>query len=438
MLFKHATLALAALQSVVAFRFGMYIDEWHTAGLPASDTTQGITHAIMAFAKSTLFNSDSPQAFVPFEPVSTMRNRFSPETRLMIAIGGWGDSSGFSEGAKDEASRERYAKNVAAMLETAGFDGVDIDWEYPGGNGEDYKKIPNEQKVSEIETFPLFLEALRKAVGNEKIISIATPGKKGDMIAYTMEQGPKIWPSVDFVNVMSYDLMNRRNNVTKHHSGVADSLDTIKAYLDIGAPPEKLNLGFAYYAKWFTTQAGADCASEPLGCPTVEMELPDGTDNGKSGAMTFEPANMGQAPSNLKPSTDGTCGIKAGKCPSGMCCSQYGNCGTGDDFCVAACDSDFGECKGTSIKDSWRRALKDGRTDEKAGGQYYVDTENDLFWTWDTPALMARKFTDIVEVAKLGGVMAWSLGEDTHKWEHLKAMQEGVKQRSQPPPQRAC
>lgn len=280
----------------------------------------------MAFAKSTEFNADSPPAFEPFEPVSTMRNRFSPDTKLLIAIGGWGDTSGFSAGAKDEASRERYAKNVAAMLDSSGFDGVDIDWEYPGGNGQDYKQIPNEEKVDEIETFPLFLEAVKKAVGEEKIVSIATPGKRGDMIAYTAEQGPKIWPSVDMVNVMSYDLMNRRNNVTKHHSSVVDSHDTIKAYLEIGAPPEKLNLGVAYYAKWFTTEANADCGSDPIGCPTVKMETADGGDNGKSGAVTFEPQNMVTPPDDLKVSTDMTCGYeKQTKCPAGTCCSIYGN-----------------------------------------------------------------------------------------------------------------
>lgn len=53
-----------------------------------------------------------------------MRKRFSSDTKLMIAIGGWGDTAGFSEGAKDDASRERYAKNVAAMLDSNGFDGV--------------------------------------------------------------------------------------------------------------------------------------------------------------------------------------------------------------------------------------------------------------------------------------------------------------------------
>jgi chitinase len=40
---------------------------------------------------------------------------------------------------------------------------------------------------------------------------------------------------------MSYDLMNRRDNVTKHHTSVADSEQVIKNYLAIGAPSEKIN-----------------------------------------------------------------------------------------------------------------------------------------------------------------------------------------------------
>ncbi|KAL2794360.1 glycoside hydrolase superfamily [Aspergillus keveii] len=431
---KYAILALAAFQCVAALRFAMYIDEWHTNGLPGKDKTQGISHVIMGFAKSDLFTSQTPPAFTPFEPVSTMRGRFSPETKVLIALGGWGDSSGFSAGAKDEASRELYAKNVAAMLQSTGFDGVDIDWEYPGGNGQDYKQIPNSAKVSEIETFPLLLAAIRKAIGTEKILSIATPGKRGDMIAYTKEKGPEIFKSVDMINVMSYDLMNRRNNATMHHSGVADSLDTIKAYKEIGAPAEKLNLGIAYYAKWFTTQPDSDCDSHPLGCPVVAMENADGTDNGKSGAWTFEAVNMSPAPADLKVSTDGTCGFSKGtKCPAGSCCSQYGICGTTNDHCNAGCLSDYGECRGLDITKSWRRAEKDGKTDEERGGQYYLDAETDLFWTWETPALIARKFKEIVDAEQLGGVMAWSLGEDTFDFRHLTAMQAGVADRSHGP-----
>jgi chitinase len=40
---------------------------------------------------------------------------------------------------------------------------------------------------------------------------------------------------------MSYDLMNRRDNVTRHHTSVADSDQVIQNYLAIGAPAEKMN-----------------------------------------------------------------------------------------------------------------------------------------------------------------------------------------------------
>ncbi|KAH8426590.1 uncharacterized protein LDX57_004326 [Aspergillus melleus] len=415
---------------VTALRFAMYVDQYHTVGLPGTEKTSAITHAIMAFAEAKLFNSDSEPTYTPFESVDTFRARFAPGTKIMFAIGGWGDTSGFAEGAKDEASRQRYAKNVAAVVEKGGFDGIDIDWEYPGGNGDDYKKTPNSEKTGEIETYPLFLAALREALGPNKLLSIAVPGKRIDMIAFTPEQGPKIFESVDMVNVMSYDLMNRRNNVTVHHSSVVDSLDSVHAYQEVGLSADKINLGVAYYAKWFTTKGECD-AQHPIGCEVEPLETADGGDTGKSGVLTFEASTMAEAPSDLKESTDMTCGFNAGTfCPAGTCCSQYGNCGTGDDFCQTGCLSDYGECKGLSVLDSWRKALAEGTTDEEAGGQYYLDADNHLFWTWDTPETIARKFRDIVDAEKLGGVMAWSLGEDTLKWEHVDAMSEGVKERS--------
>ncbi|KAJ5970593.1 CAZyme family GH18 [Penicillium vulpinum] len=422
---KHFALGLLAAQSVAAARFAMYIDQYHHSSLPGQERTEGIDHAIMAFASSTLFNSDSPQPYTPFESTQTMRQRFSPNTKLLVAIGGWGDTSGFSEGAKDEASRTRYAKNVAAMLNSNGFDGVDIDWEYPGGNGNDYKKVPNSQKVDEIETFPLFLAALRKEIGN-KTLSIAVPGRKQDFIAFTKEQGPKIFEPVDFVNVMSYDLVNRRDNVTNHASGIQGSLDTINEYLAIGAPPAKLNLGFSYYARWYTTDPNSDCAVNPIGCRLVKLENDDGTDNLKSGVVTFD-NTIAPAPADLKESTNGLCGFDAkAKCPSGACCSSSGYCGTTDEYCQAECLSDYGTCA-IPVLTSWRKAQRDGKTDANGGGQYYFDSENHLFWSWDTPDLIARKFTEIVTEKNLGGVMAWSLGEDTYNFELLEAMQKGLK-----------
>ena len=85
---------------------------------------------------------------------------------------------------------------------------IDVDWEYPGGNGENYKEKPNEGKVGEIKNYPLLLRAIKDAIGNKEL-SIAVPGLERDMIAYTPEQVPAINEVVDVVNVMAYDLMNR-------------------------------------------------------------------------------------------------------------------------------------------------------------------------------------------------------------------------------------
>lgn len=124
---------------------------------------------------------------------------------------------------------------------------------------------------------------------------------------------------------MTYDLMDRRNNATTHHTGIANSLEAVNNFIDLGLDPQKMNLGFAYYAKWFTTSPYGDCESNPIGCPTALLENPDGTDTGNSGTMTFEKANMALASKNLPVSENKACGAAVGtRCEEGMCCSQIG------------------------------------------------------------------------------------------------------------------
>jgi len=203
--------------------------------------------------------------------------------------------------------------------------GIDVDWEYPGGNGDDYRRNPNSNKVSEIETYPLLLGEIKKALGRDNELSIAVPGLERDMIAYTAEQVPEIDKVVDFVNIMSYDLMNRRDNVTTHHTSLAGSLAGVDAYISRGLTACKINLGFAFYAKWFATADGVNCSSTPIGCPTAVLEAADGSDTGKSGAMTFEASNFASVPANLQDSPDGSCGSgTAYRCTANACCGQYG------------------------------------------------------------------------------------------------------------------
>ncbi|KAI4931293.1 hypothetical protein J4E85_003883 [Alternaria conjuncta] len=427
MRFPSAALLASMILAISATaRFVIYADEWHPTRPDNPRDRAGIDHVILAFAPA-----NATATFQPKVPIHTIRTEF-PNAKVMIAVGGWGDTVGFCQATKSDASMLAFAADVATMLARTGADGVeDIDWEYPGGNGADYKQVANWDQTYQIAAFPKLLAAIRAAIG-KKLLSIAVPGKEGqssytfDMLGYTRTTGPQIWPSVDFINVMSYDLMNRRDTVTKHHSSAIDAENSIKDYLAMGAPPSKLNLGFAYYAKYFTTQG--DCSGSPLNCPIVLAEDAQGKDTLTSGAWTFERSRIRPVDaSSLTVSQDGTCGPEKGtKCEIG-CCSQHGHCGTSPEHCNGACQHAFGTgCTDADVAASWQLAAKYGVTDEVAGGQYYFDATNRLFWTWDTPELITRKFDNIVRKYKLGGVMAWSLGEDSADWSHIRQMAKEV------------
>ncbi|KAK3362309.1 glycoside hydrolase superfamily [Lasiosphaeria hispida] len=425
-----ACLATSAAAAAAAPRYAVYFDQWHAAVLPNKSSTAGITHVITAFAQSSLFTTDPVTQYEPFLPLGDVRALFDKGTKVCMAIGGWGDTDGFSQGAATKASRKLFAKNVAATVKRLGYDCLDVDWEFPGGNGEDYKKNPNSNKTSEIQTYPLLLSEIKTAidaVGCHEL-SIAVPALERDMIAYTAANVRKINGIVDVVNVMTYDLMNRRDNYTTHHTSLKGSLAAINTYIARGFKPSKLNLGFAFYAKWFTTADGVDCANTPVGCQTALLEAADGSDTGKSGAMTFEASTFAALPTDLVDSPDGSCGAGTNyKCPNDACCGQYGFCGTEVGHCGTGCQTGFGRCEGPSTKDSFKKALANSKYDAKNGGQWYWDADVNIFWTWDTPEIIAKKFVDIVKAKGLGGVMAWSLGEDSYDWSHLLALQKNVK-----------
>ncbi len=70
----------------------------------------------------------------------------NPELKTMIAIGGWTDSivegtgpGKYSQLVSDPGLIKRFVTSASKFLQTHGFDGLDLDWEYPG----DY---PNDKK----------------------------------------------------------------------------------------------------------------------------------------------------------------------------------------------------------------------------------------------------------------------------------------------------
>ncbi|KAF4591641.1 chitinase 18-11 [Ophiocordyceps camponoti-floridani] len=356
-------LAAATAVSAAAPRYLMYFDQYHMATIPDKTLTKGINYAYTAFAPSSIFNDNSSYTFE--KPLSEVRAMFDDGTKLCMAIGGWGDVKGFGVAAATDESRKKFAKNVADALNENGYDCVDMDWEYPGGNGEDYKQVSNEEKKGEIETYPQLMCAVKEAIG-DKELSTAIPAKEVDMIAFTRENMPMLNKCTDFFNVMTYDLMNRRDNVTNHQSSVKGSTKSIDTYIERGMEPAKMNIGFPFYAKFFETEG--ECG-QPIGCKTVLLENEDGTDTGKSGAMTFELEN--------------------------------------------------------AENPEFKKALENGKSDDVEGGMWYWDPDTKKFWTWDDPKYIDQKLSMAAE-RKLGGAFAWSLAEDAMDWRHLKALQAGV------------
>lgn len=245
------------------------------------------------------------------------------------------------------------------------------------GNGEDYKIIPNKAKEWEIDAYPVLIAEIRKALGPNKIISAAVPGGAEDMIAFTWQTVPRIMRHLDFLNVMTYDMAGRRNNVVKHHTDVQNCLAAIDAYVAAGAAPQNLNLGFAFFVKWFLTEHEAcSRAASPLGCPTLLGEDPNtGADLGRVGAFSWHD----QVPEDLEM--------------------------------------------------SFAQAVEHGVYDDEQGGYYFWDENADVFWTFDTADAITRKFPLIVDQRGIGGVFAWGLGEDAPTFEHFRAVSDAVAKR---------
>lgn len=238
------------------------------------------------------------------------------------------------------------------------------------GNRDDYRIIPNGQREWEIDAYHLLLKELRETLGSDKILSIAVPGLERDLIAFTADTVPKIVDQVDFINIMTYDLINRRDKVVRHHSGIADSKAAVQRYLDRGLPRSMANLGLGYYVKWVMTE---HCSKENvLGCPTQLLEDPEtGGDLGRTAAFSWHDT-----------------------VPDGL-------------------------------SESFSRALSDGQYFDD-GSYGYWDEHEHRWWTFDTVEAIEEKMTELVGSMGLGGVFAWGLGEDAPAFTRLAATIQGL------------
>jgi len=204
----------------------------------------------------------------------------NPDLKVLISIGGWSWGGtlacpAFSAMANNPSARQNFVQQAAKFVGVFGFDGVDIDWEFPGDIG-------NGCNAYDTYNYPILMSELRAALRPPLLLTTTIPAGKGD--ADTMNI-PSIVDSVDFMGLMAYDFYGTWSNVSGEnaplygrnirHDGnnVADS---ISLYLDtFGVPASKLVLGLATYGHTFQSPSlgAANAGPGPAGTYTRQAGI---------------------------------------------------------------------------------------------------------------------------------------------------------------------
>lgn len=143
-------------------------------------------------------------------------------TRLFIAIGGWERSQNFAAVATDPALRAQAVQSITAYCRENELDGVDFDWEFPANTAERAGYVA------------LLAEVRQAFAPHHMRVSVA--------LAAWQDLGDDLYDAVDRIHVMAYDHEGR-------HSTFEQATDDIQAFIERGAPPEKLLLGVPFYGR---------------------------------------------------------------------------------------------------------------------------------------------------------------------------------------------
>ena len=195
-----------------------------------------------------------------------------PNLKVVISVGGWTWSSGFSAAAMTPASRQAFAAscintylqgNFGPGLHYPGiFDGVDLDWEYPGacGNTCNYDPRDPQNYTALLAEFRSQLNALSATTGRPYSLHIAAPAGSEKIALLDLAH---MHPYLNTIDLMTYDMHGAWEGTTNFQAPLYGSPNdpslppannynanyAVQAYRSAGVPAAKIVLGVPFYGR---------------------------------------------------------------------------------------------------------------------------------------------------------------------------------------------
>ncbi len=199
----------------------------------------------------------------------TALRTMNPDLKILLSVGGWGGSEGFSDAALTDSSRDRFAKSLVRLIEDHDLDGSDIDWEYPGQPG-----AGNTYRPADRANFTHLLASVREhfaAASNAArpyLLTIASATNEAYFLHTDLGRAHEY---LDFINVMSYDFSGAWTDTVWHHTNVRapfgrggsrTGMDVaVDRHLEAGVPPGKIVVGAAFYGRGWVDVDGLNMPS---------------------------------------------------------------------------------------------------------------------------------------------------------------------------------
>jgi chitinase len=202
-----------------------------------------------------------------------------PGLRLMVSIGGWDAAPQYSDIALTDRSRRRFAAScIQAFLVAQGFDGVDLDWEFPVHGGMNRSRPQDRADATAlVRELRRQLDALGRKSHRHYLLTVATPaGTWQQGGAYSVSDSydlAALARSVDWLNVMTYDMNTIFSPLSAFNAPLAadprdatpepqrsrDNLTSaVRYYESRNVPAAKIMLGVAFYGRGFTGVSSQD------------------------------------------------------------------------------------------------------------------------------------------------------------------------------------